>query len=104
MYSIIRGLGASLLIVCAFSQTPPGTAPATSNLLSTNYGSTEVTPGIRLEITGQSTLRVFPLDEKLINIRDVFNPNIQLRSLLIRANLQSPHDRPLNPLISSERI
>ncbi|KAI4175591.1 MAG: hypothetical protein LQ343_001582 [Gyalolechia ehrenbergii] len=55
MYSVIRVLGASLLIACASSQTPPGTTPATDNPLSVNYGSTTVTPGIRLERTRQPT-------------------------------------------------
>ncbi|KAL8648297.1 MAG: hypothetical protein Q9210_005072 [Variospora velana] len=59
MYSIIRVLGASLLIVCASAQTPPGTTPATNNPLAVTYGSTEVTPGIRLERTQTSTIPIF---------------------------------------------
>ncbi|KAL8939828.1 MAG: hypothetical protein Q9216_003150 [Gyalolechia sp. 2 TL-2023] len=59
MYSIIRVLGASLLIACASSQTPPGTTPATNNPLSVNYGSTAVTPGIRLERMQTLTIPTF---------------------------------------------
>lgn len=48
MYSIIRVIVASLLVACASSQTPAGTTPATDSPLSVKYGSTIVTPGIRL--------------------------------------------------------
>lgn len=51
MYSIRRALGASLLIACVSSQTPPGSTPATNNQISVQYGSTPVTPGIMLEKT-----------------------------------------------------
>ncbi|KAI4222696.1 MAG: hypothetical protein L6R36_005955 [Xanthoria steineri] len=59
MYSIRRALGASLLIACASSQTPPGSTPATNNQISVQYGSTPVTPGIMLEKTQTSTIPTF---------------------------------------------
>ncbi|KAL9009866.1 MAG: hypothetical protein Q9173_005140 [Seirophora scorigena] len=61
MYSITRTLEAALLIACASSQTttPPGSTPATNNLLSVNYGFTAITPGTRLERTQTSTIPTF---------------------------------------------
>ncbi|KAI4237668.1 MAG: hypothetical protein LQ349_001672 [Xanthoria aureola] len=52
-------LGASLLIACASSQTPPGSTPATNNQISVQYGSTPVTPGIMLEKTQTSSIPTF---------------------------------------------
>ncbi|KAI4184798.1 MAG: hypothetical protein L6R41_004497 [Letrouitia leprolyta] len=64
MYSVIRVLGAFWLITCAFSQTPQGTTPSTENLLSVKYGSTVVTPGIKLEQARPSNLRILlPFDD-----------------------------------------
>ncbi|KAL8928488.1 MAG: hypothetical protein Q9208_001722 [Pyrenodesmia sp. 3 TL-2023] len=72
MYSFIRVLGVSLLIACASSQTPPGSTPATNNPLSVNYGSTEVTPGIRLERPRQYSTprRLFPKFDKTDQISE----------------------------------
>lgn len=42
------------LVAFALGQTPPDTQPATNSSLGISYGSTIVTPGIELPLTGKA--------------------------------------------------
>ncbi|KAL8995147.1 MAG: hypothetical protein Q9169_005056 [Polycauliona sp. 2 TL-2023] len=104
MYPIIHLLGASLLIACASSQTPPGTTPATNDQLAVQYGSTEVTPGIELERMETSTIPTFnyqpPSADQLYTLLMI---DLSIPSSRVDPAELAPEQLPLAPGVSANR-